>query len=79
MRKRSDARLLAGLILLVVGAAGFTYGVVTWNQAHAALRDTLQRIMTGTTAAESQAIVVMIAGAAVAAIGIVLLAIPRRR
>ena len=33
--KRNDSRLLAGLILFVIGAAGFAYGLITWNNERA--------------------------------------------
>lgn len=79
MNRRNNGRLLAGLILLVVGAAGLTYGIVSYNQAHAALKNALQRLMTGGSNAETQALAILIAGAAVAIVGVVLLALPRKR
>jgi hypothetical protein len=77
--KHNDSRLLAGLILFVIGAAGFAYGLITYNNEHASLGSALQRVFTGSSAAGRQDIVVMIAGAAVAVIGIILLLVRRRR
>ncbi len=79
MDRRSNGRLLAGLILLVVGAAGLTYGIVSYYQAQSGIKNALQRLMTGASDAQNQAIVFMIAGAAAAIVGIVLLAVRRKR
>jgi len=76
--KRNDSRLLAGLILFVVGAAGFAYGLITYNSERSSLSSALQRVFTGSSAAGRQAMIVMIAGAAVGVIGLVLLLIRRR-
>ncbi len=70
--KRSDSRLLAGLILFVVGAAVLAYGLVTYNNVKASIGGALQKLFTGSSTGEQQAIVEMIAGGAVALIGLIL-------
>jgi Protein of unknown function (DUF3185) len=71
--KRSDSRLLAGLILFVVGAAVLAYGLVTYNNEKASLGGALQKLFTGSSKGEQQALVEMIAGGAVALIGLFLM------
>ena len=77
--KRNDSRLLAGLILFVVGAAGFAYGLLTYRSDRASLGGTLQRVFTGSSDAERMATILMIAGAAVAIVGLLLLVFRGRR
>jgi LPXTG-motif cell wall-anchored protein len=77
--KRNDSRLLAGLILFVIGAAGFAYGLITYNNGRASLDSALQRVFKGNSSIEQQATIIMIAGGAVALIGLILLLVRRRR
>jgi LPXTG-motif cell wall-anchored protein len=77
--KRNDSRLLAGLILFVIGAAGFAYGLITYNNERVSLGSALQRVFTGSSSAEQQSTIIMIAGAAVGVIGLILLIVRRRR
>jgi len=77
--KRSDSRLLAGLILFVIGAAVFAYGIIQYNNDRASLGGSLERIFVGSSSVEQQAIIEMITGGAVALIGLVLLLTRRAR
>jgi hypothetical protein len=77
--RRNDSRLLAGLILFVVGAAVFAYGIIAYNHERASLGGSLQRVFTGSSSGEQQAIIEMIAGGAVALIGIIALVLRRPR
>jgi hypothetical protein len=77
--KRNDSRLLAGLILFVVGAAVLAYGIVTYSNEKASFVGGLQKLFTGSSPAEQQAIVEMIAGGAVALIGLILMIFRRSR
>jgi LPXTG-motif cell wall-anchored protein len=78
--KRNDTRLLAGLILFVVGAAGFAYGIITWNTERATLVNSIRHsLQLGASSEETQSLVFMIAGAAVGVIGLLLLIVRRRR
>ena len=74
--KRADSRLLAGLILFVVGAAVLAYGIVTPKQS---IGGALQKLFTGSSPAEQQAIVEIVAGGAVALIGLILMVFRRGR
>ncbi len=76
--KSSDSRLLAGLILFVVGAAVFAYGVIAYNNDRASLGGSLERLFGGSSAAGEQAVIEMVAGGAVALIGLILLLTRRR-
>ena len=75
--KSRNSRLLAGLILLVIGAAVFVYGFVAYDTARGSIGGALQKIFTGSSTEDEQALIEMIAGAAVAVIGIVFLAARR--
>jgi hypothetical protein len=77
--KRSDSRLLAGLILFVVGAAVLAYGIIAYNQERQSLGGSLQRLFNGSSSGEQQAIIEMVAGGAVALIGIIVLVLRRSR
>jgi hypothetical protein len=77
--KRTDSRLLAGLILFVIGAAVFAYGIITYSNDRASLGGSLERVFVGSSSVEQQAIIEMIAGGAVALIGLVLLLTRRGR
>ncbi len=77
--KRNDSRLLAGLILFVVGAAVLAYGIVTYNNQKASLGGALQKLFTGRSTEEQQAIVEMVGGGAVALIGLILMVFRRGR
>ena len=78
--KRNDSRLLAGLILFVIGAAGFAYGLITWNNERASLGGSLRHtFQLGAGEGETQALIFIIAGAAVAVIGLLILIVRRRR
>jgi len=71
--KRSDSRLLAGLILFVIGAAVLAYGIITYSSDKASLGGSLERIFVGSSSVEQQSIIEMIAGGAIALIGLILL------
>jgi len=71
--KSRNSRLLAGLILLVIGAAVFAYGLVAYHNARGSLGGALQKLFNGNSTEEPQALIEMIAGAAVAVIGLVFL------
>jgi hypothetical protein len=77
--KRSDSRLLAGLILFVIGAAVLAYGIITYSSDKASLGGSLERVFVGSSSIEQQSIIEMIAGGAVALIGLVLLLTRGRR
>ncbi len=77
--KNSNSRLLAGLILLVLGAAVFAYGLIAYNGDKSSLGSSIQRAFNGRSAIEQQALIEMIAGAAVALVGLVLLVTRRAR
>jgi hypothetical protein len=77
--KRTDSKLLAGLILFVAGAAVFAYGLIGYNGARASLGGALNKFLTGSSPAENQAVIEMIAGGAVALIGLVLVIFRRGR
>jgi hypothetical protein len=77
--KSRNSRLMAGLILLVIGAAVFVYGVISYDAAHGSLGGAIQRIFNGTSTEEQQALIEMIAGAAVAVIGLVFMITRRGR
>ena len=76
--KRSDVRLLAGIILLVAGAVVLVYGITQYNNAHASLGNALGKLFTGKSQQENTAIVEMVAGGAAAVVGLVL-AVSRRK
>jgi hypothetical protein len=76
--KRSDSRLLAGLILFVIGAAVFAYGIITYSSDKASLGGSLERVFVGSSSAEQQAVIEMIVGGAIALIGLILLLTRRR-
>jgi Protein of unknown function (DUF3185) len=76
--KRTDARLLAGLILFVIGAAVFAYGIITYTNDKASLGGSVERIFVGSSSLEQQSIIEMIAGGAIALIGFILLLTRRR-
>ena len=80
--KNGSARILAGLVLLVIGAAVFVYGLVAFDSARGALGGAVHGIAKffGTTSkAEQQAIIEMVAGGAIAVAGLVLLLARRGR
>jgi hypothetical protein len=77
--KRNDSRLLAGLILLVIGAAVLAYGIIGYNNARASLGGAIQRIFNGTSSEEQTAVLEMICGAAVAVVGFILILTRRVR
>jgi len=76
--KSRNSRLLAGLILLIIGAAVFTYGLNTYGTTRGSLGRAIQKIFNGSSMEEQQALIEMVAGAAVAVIGLVFL-ITRRK
>jgi hypothetical protein len=71
--KSRNSRLLAGLILLVIGAAVFVYGLMAYEPARGTISGVIQRIFNGSSTEEQQALIEMIAGAALAVIGLVFL------
>jgi hypothetical protein len=91
---RSNTRLLTGLILFVIGAAGFAYGLVTYNSAHESVAGKLNSvgnsiakalnggtpgsIFPNMTNAEQTALIFMVAGGVLAVIGLVTLVMRRR-
>ncbi len=86
---RSTGRLLAGLVLFVVGAVGFAYGLVTYNTAQESAAGKINsvansiakalnggrtgRILPNMTSAEQNAVIVMAIGGVVAVIGLIML------
>jgi Protein of unknown function (DUF3185) len=76
--KSRNSRLLAGLILLIIGAAVFTYGLITYGTTRGSLGAAIQKLFNGSSTEEQQALIEMVAGAALAVIGLVFL-ITRRR
>ncbi len=77
--RRSNALLVFGLILLVAGAAALVYGIITYNDARASLGNAVGKLFTGRSPAEDRAIIEMIAGGAVALVGLIFLVVPRGR
>ncbi len=77
--RKSNAALVFGLILLVAGAAVLVYGIIAYNDVRSSLPNAVGKLFTGKSAAEDQAVVEMIAGGAVALVGLVFLIAPRRR
>ncbi len=77
--KSRNSRLLAGLILLVIGVAVFTYGLITYDTARGSLGGAIQKFFSGSSTEEGQALIEMIAGAAVAVIGLVFMITRRER
>jgi uncharacterized membrane protein HdeD (DUF308 family) len=80
--KNSNSRLLAGLILLVIGAAVFAYGLIAYDSARALLGGAvhgISKFFGATSKPEQQAIIEMAAGAAVAVIGLAFLLTGRGR
>jgi hypothetical protein len=73
--KRSSSRTLVGLILLVAGAALFVYGIVVYNAEQSSLN--LNRVLTGSSPKQQEAVVEMIGGGAVSVIGLLLVALRR--
>jgi LPXTG-motif cell wall-anchored protein len=76
---RSNASLLAGLIVFVAGAAGFTYGLFMYNNQKPSIGNVLQKIFNGSSTEEQTAVIFMIAGGAVALIGLLLVIFRGRR
>ena len=80
--KTNSTRFLAGLILLVIGAVVFAYGLIEYDRARALLGGAVHGInkFFGTTSkVEQRAIIEMVAGAAAAVIGLALLLVRRGR
>jgi hypothetical protein len=70
-----NGRLLAGLVLLVIGVVVFAYGLIAFDRARALLGGAIHGInkFFGTTSkAEQQALVEMVAGGAAAVVGLAL-------
>jgi hypothetical protein len=73
--KTNGARLIAGLVLLVIGVVVFVYGLVEFDRARGLLGGAVHSVAKffGTTSkAEQQAIIEMVAGGAAAVVGLVL-------
>lgn len=80
MKKKSNTPLIIGLVVLVAGAALLIYGYVTYNNVHASFGGTVERMVTGGSKAETQAIIEMVGGGALALIGLgVMFLLGRRR
>ena len=92
---RSSSRLLAGLILFVIGAAGFAYGLVTYQAAHESFAGKVNSvgnsiskalnggaqsgILPNMTSAEQTAVILMVAGGVIGIIGLFMLLVRSRR
>lgn len=78
--KRSNAFFVIGLILLIAGGATLVYGIITYNNVTASLGNALEKLFSGQSTSENQAVIQMIVGGAVALIGLVfLLSLGRHR
>ncbi len=71
--KRTDVFFVISLVLIVIGAASLVYGIIAYNDVTSSLGNALGKLFTGQSAGENQAIAEMIAGAAVALVGFILL------
>jgi hypothetical protein len=69
--KRTDVFFVISLVLIVIGAASLVYGIIAYNDVTSSLGNALGKLFTGQSAGENQA--EMIAGAAVALVGFILL------
>ncbi len=76
--RRSNAFFLVGLILLVAGAAALVYGIISYNQVTETVGGAFKNLFSG-GADKNQAIIWIVAGAAGAVVGLVLLLSGRRR
>jgi hypothetical protein len=77
--KSRNSRLLSGLILLVIGAAVFVYGFIAYDAVRGSLGGAIQKIFNGSSTEEQTAVILMIAGGAVALIGLLLVIFRGRR
>ena len=73
------ARIIAGIVLLVAGAAGFVYGLITYNDQKGAIGSSIERLFNGSSVAGRNATIFMIAGGAVALVGLLVLVLGGRR
>ena len=71
--KRVNLFFLVGLVLAVGGAALLVFGIVGYNDAKASLGNALGKLLSGRSQAETTALVEIIAGGAVAVIGLALM------
>ncbi|GAB1482217.1 hypothetical protein MASR2M78_10320 [Treponema sp.] len=70
---------IIGVLLLVAGIAVASYGIYEYNAAQQSLGNALGKMFTGKSNAESNAIIMIIAGAASALVGAFLSFSGRRR
>ena len=77
--KKSEFFFLIAIILLVAGAAVLVYGIIAFDSARSSLGNKLEKLVTGSSQRETQAIIEMIAGGAVAVIGLALLFLRGRK
>jgi len=77
--KKSESVFLAAVVLLVAGAAVLVYGIIAFDSARHSLGNAIGKLISGGSQRESMAIVEMIAGAAGALIGLVMLFFRGRR
>jgi hypothetical protein len=68
--KKSNTNLIIGLAILVVGAAVLIYGYVAYSDVRDSLGGALAHAFAGGSKAETQAVVEMISGGALAVIGL---------
>jgi hypothetical protein len=80
LKKKSNMHLIIGLAILVVGAAVLVYGYITYSDVRASFGGALAHAFAGGSKAETQSVVEMICGGALAVIGLgVMLLLGKRR
>jgi hypothetical protein len=68
--KKGRTNLLIGLVILVVGVAVLVYGYVAYNDVRASFGGALAHAFAGGSKAETQSVIEMICGGALAVIGL---------
>ena len=77
--KRSKSLPYLGLIVTVIGVALLVYGLVSYREAHSSLENAIGKLFTGSSKLETQAIAEAVVGGVVAAVGISLTLMGRKR